>query len=149
MEKSSKTHLEIVNKPVTIKGWLGNYLQANSDETFFRNTNRLLWEHWMILPSANNYIIKSYRDGRNLGVDSNGLIHVRSTEENISEQWIIVEDPLLKDTYIFYSCYKNKVLQCNQELKGVTLFSNKQGWEQMVVQEVIPDTSYYKCQPRE
>ena len=117
--------------------------------TFFRNTNRLLWEHWMILPSGNYYIIKSYRDGRNLGVDSNGLIHVRSTEENISEQWIIVEDPLLKDTYIFYSCYTNKVLQCNQELKGVTLFSNKQGWEQMVVQEVIPDTSYYKCQHRE
>ena len=102
----------------------------------------------MILPSGNYYIIKSYRDGRNLGVDSNGLIHVKSSEENISEQWIIEKDPLVKDVYYFYSCYTNKVLQCNPEFIGVTQNTNRLGWEQMVVEDVIPDTTYYKCQPR-
>ena len=102
----------------------------------------------MILPSGNYYIIKSYRDGRNLGVASNGQIHVRSADETYSEMWVIERDPLLKDTYYFYNCYTNKVLQCNRGYKGVTQNTNRLGWEQMVVEDVIPDTKFYNCQPR-
>jgi hypothetical protein len=104
----------------------------------------------MIIPSGSHYIIKSYRDGRNLGVGSNGLIHVRSMEENSSELWDIEKDPLLQDTYYFYSCYTNKVLQCDpKSSKGVTDNTNRKAWEQMVVEDVIPDTRYYTCQARQ
>ena len=97
----------------------------------------------MILPSGNYYIIKSYRDGRNLGVDSNGVIHVRTTLENISEQWIIEKDPVVKDGYYFYNCYTNKVLQCDGNFRGVTINTNRLGWELMIVEDVIPYTTLF------
>jgi len=59
-----------VNKPVTIKCFIGTYLSNEEQGGRFASQNRLLWEWLMILPTKTPevYIIKSYRDGLNLGL---------------------------------------------------------------------------------
>ena len=72
----------IVNKPVTIRGWSGNYLcNVTGGDPCFWTTNRLIGEHWMILPSGPYYIIKSYVDGWNLEVGPGGYIRMCRDEE--------------------------------------------------------------------
>ena len=63
--------------------------------TCFLNKNRLMWEHWMILPSGghlNTYIVKSYRDGKNLAVRANGRAYVQSDKETYEEWWLLEKD---------------------------------------------------------
>ena len=110
----------------------------------------------MILPTKsqtpygeqNVYIIKSFRDGKNLAVKPNGWACVDSDREECGELWLLEKDSACSNGYYFYSCLTNKVLQCSQINKAVTENTNRQGWELLVIEPVFPDTRHFKCQPR-
>ena len=148
VESSGKKHLPIVNMPVTIRGWTGNYLcNVSGDDPCFFTTNRLIGEHWMVLPSGDYYIFKSFVDGRNLAIGPTGFLRIVD-DEGTYAQWIIMKDPKHDDVYYLMNCYTNKNLQCNNENKGFTANTNKLRAEAMVVEQVVPDTRNIKIPPR-
>ena len=131
----------IVNKPVTIRGWTGHYLcNRHDDDPCFFTTNRLIGEHWMILPSGPTYIIKSYVDGRNLETGADGFI-LMCNDEASDAQWKIMRDASSPNVFYLMSCRTEKNLQCNNDNMGFTANTNMLKAEAMLIEPVVPDTS--------
>ena len=59
----------------------------------------------MILPSGKFFIIKSYRDGKNLSVKFNGKVHFSSDKEGLEEWWLLEKEYTLPNTYYLFSMF--------------------------------------------
>ena len=65
----------------------------------FATSNRQLWEWLIILPlKSGKYIIKSYKDGLTLYLDSVGKTGFKEEKDHGSQQW----DIEYKDGYYFF-----------------------------------------------
>ena len=57
----------------------------------------------------------------------------------MSHHFLIQKDPRYQNTYYFYSCFTNKVLQCGMFGRTQTVNCNKKARERMIVERAYPD----------
>ena len=143
--------LRFVNKPVTIKGHTGNYLQNGGIwSTGFINANRLISEQMIILPLGTDglYIVKSYLDGKNLEIGPFGNAIFEDSMEGISSQFYLETDPLNATALYFVSKSNNLVLQCTPFSDAFTINQFRGPWEKLIVESVVLDISAIDIDPR-